>query len=211
MAALTTVRIRTMADLLEQLHVPPERILLRPPPGEATEEDLLKTPRLCELIDGVLVEKAMGWYESRLAAVLIGLLESFLETNKLGIVLGEGGLMRVDLGQVRVPDVAFYSWSQFPNQLLPLGQILDLVPDWAVEILSPTNTKKEMERKRREYFAGGAKLVWEVYPEKKIVKVFTAPEEVATIDENGILDGGPALPGFTLPVREWFTRAGQRG
>jgi Uma2 family endonuclease len=86
-----------------------------------------------------------------------------------------------------------------------------LVPDWAVEILSPTNTKKEMERKRREYFAGGAKLVWEVYPEKNIVKVFTTPKEVATIDENGILDGGPALPGFTLPVREWFNRAGQRG
>src|SRR5437868_15449445 len=96
MATLTTPTIKTVADLLEQLHVPPERILLRPPPGEATEKDLLETPRLCELIDGVLVEKAMGFYESRLAAVLIGFWESYLETHNLGIVLGEAGLMRVD-------------------------------------------------------------------------------------------------------------------
>ncbi len=60
MATVFTPSIETMADLLDQLHVPPARILLRPPPGEATEEDLLKNPRLCELIDGVLVEKAMG-------------------------------------------------------------------------------------------------------------------------------------------------------
>src|ERR1700693_365569 len=129
MASITTPALETMADLLEQLHVPPERILLRPPPGKATEKDLLKTPRLCELIDGVLVEKAMGFYESSLAAVLVHILITFVEKNNLGIVLGEGGLMRVSAGQVRIPDVAFYSWNQFPNKLLPEGQILDLVPD----------------------------------------------------------------------------------
>src|SRR5579862_864291 len=124
--------IQTMADLLEQLNIPPERILLRPPPGRATEKDLLKTPRICELIDGVLVEKAMGFYESRLGAKLIHLLENYLDGHPLGIVLGEGGLMRVDPGQIRIPDVAFYSWDHFPNKLLPRGQILDVVPDMAV-------------------------------------------------------------------------------
>jgi Uma2 family endonuclease len=210
MGILTVPAIDTVADLLARLHIPPERILLRPPPGEATEKDVLRSRRLCELIDGVLVEKAMGYYESRLAVVLITLWESYLEKHDRGIVLGEGGLMRVDTGQIRIPDVAFYSWEHFPNRLLPRGQILDLVPDLAVEILSPTNTKKEMERKRREYFAGGAKLVWEVYPEKRWVKVFKSPEEAITVKENGTLDGGTALPGFTLLVKEWFDRAGTR-
>jgi Uma2 family endonuclease len=210
MATITTAPFETAADVLDQLHVPPERILLRPPPGEATEKDLLKTRRLCELIDGVLVEKAMGYYESRLAAVLIYFLERFLESHPRGIVLGESGLMRVDVEQVRIPDVAFYSWDHFPNELLPNEQILDLVPELAVEVLSPKNTKKEMQRKRREYFAGGAKLVWEVYPEERLVKVYTSPDAETTFDENGTLDGAPALPGFTLSVREWFERAGQR-
>jgi Uma2 family endonuclease len=202
--------IETLADLLQKLHVPPERILLRPPPGEATEDDLFKTPRLCELIDGVLVEKAMGWYESRLAAALIGILDSFLTKSPLGIVLGEGGLMRVDPGQVRAPDVAFYSWAHFPGRLLPKGQILNLVPDLAVEILSPTNTKMEMERKRREYFEGGSRLVWEVSAADRLVHVYPSPEEKTTVDENGILNGGTVLPGFTLSVSEWFERAGKR-
>ncbi len=203
--------LETIADLLEQLHVPPERILLRPPPGEATEEDLLKTTRLCELIDGALVEKGLGFYESRLAAVLVALWEAFLQEHPLGIVLGEGGLMRVGPGQVRAPDVAFYSWDHFPDKLLPLDQILDVVPEIAVEILSPTNTKKEMARKRREYFAGGTKIVWEVLADKRLIHVYSSPDEAIIVDEDGVLDGGSVLPGFALSVREWFGRAGKRG
>ncbi len=211
MATASISAFETIADLLEQLNVPPERILLRPPPGEATEEDLLKNPHLCELIDGVLVEKAMGWYESHLAVVLIGLWQNYLGNHPLGIVVGEGGLMRVNPEQVRIPDVAFYSWDHFPNKILPMGQILDFVPDLAVEIWSPTNTTKEMDRKRGEYFAGGAKLIWEVFPKQRIVKVYTSLDDETTLDENGVLDGSPVLPGFTLAVKEWFERAGKRG
>ena len=53
-------------------------------------------------------------------------------------------------------------------------------------------------------------LVWEVYPEKQIVDVFTAPEEKTTIGADGTVDGGTVLPGFTLSVKEWFEQAGKR-
>src|SRR5438876_486092 len=74
----------TLADLHRRLGgIPLERIRCQPPPGTAKEEDVLLRPngekRLFELVDGVLVEKPMGFYESRLAAVLIYLLEGFLE------------------------------------------------------------------------------------------------------------------------------------
>jgi hypothetical protein len=64
-----------MAELLDQLGgIPPERVLVQPAPGHATEQDLLRLldheDRLCELVDGVLVEKPMGQYESRMAVVL---------------------------------------------------------------------------------------------------------------------------------------------
>ncbi len=206
--------VDTAADLMKvvrRLGVPAHRVLVRPVPGTATEKDLLRSKRKgVELVDGVLVEKAMGWYESRLGCVLIFYLESYLSHNKLGFVLGEQGLMRVAPAQLRMPDVAFYAWDDFPGHILPDGQIMDVVPRLAVEILSPDNTKKEMERKRGEYFAGGAQLVWEVYPAKRQVAVFTAPDQCTVLDENGTLDAGSVLPGFSLSIREWFERAGHR-
>ena len=68
-----------------------------------------------------------------------------------------------------------------------------------------------MARKRREYFAGGARLVWQVYPDTRTVEVYTDPDTFTTLGEDDTLTGDPVLPGFTLSVRRWFERAGQRG
>jgi Uma2 family endonuclease len=207
--------LENFAQLQERLgDIPAERIRLRPPPGTATEEDALRvearTDRLCEVIDGTLVEKPMGYYESRVAAVLIYFVEAFLREHKLGIVTGEAGRVRTEPGQIRMPDVAFFSWDHFPRRRLPAGSALSVVPDLAVEVLSPSNTKKEMERKRRENFLGGTKLVWEVDPFKRTVRVYTAPDESGLLDEGHILDGGDVLPGFRLSIREWFEEAGEQ-
>ena len=168
--------------------------------------------RLCELVDGVLVEKAMGYYEDRLGSVLIFFLELFIGDNGPGFCLAHAGMIRTDEVQVRMPDVAYFAWAHFANRTLPSGQILDLRPDLAVEILSPKNTRAEMDRKRREYFDGGTKLVWQVYPRTHVVRVYTAVDEFTELGENDTLDGGPVLPGFTLPVRRWFEHgaAGRR-
>lgn len=200
-----------VADLIAQLGVAPQRIRLQPLPGLATEEDVLRVQPLCELVDGVLVERALGWYEARLGALLIHYLEDYLESHDLGFVLGADGLMRLHHGQVRIPDVAFYSWDQFPGRLLPLEKILGAVPDLAVEILSEGNTDVEMQRKRREYFAGGTRLLWIVDPAKRTVEVFTAAERSQVLAETQVLDGGAVLPGFTLALETWFARAGRRG
>jgi Uma2 family endonuclease len=201
--------LHNVADLLERLAVPPERIRLEPRPGFATEDDVVQH-KCCELVDGTLVEKAMGFYESRLAGILIGRLDRYFELNDIGFYLESSGMIRVHEGQVRLPDVSIFLWERFPNRKLPFGQILDMVPDIPVEVISPTNTSAEMERKRREYFGGGAKLVWEVDPPTRNVAVYTSPSMSTMIDENGSIDGGDVLPGFVLSVREWFARAGER-
>ncbi len=207
---MATVVTTNVADLIAHLGVPPERIRMRPPPGTATEEDVIMTRPLCELIDGILVEKAMGFWESRLAVLLGYYVETYFEDHDIGFTLGEGGMQRLEYGQVRIPDLSVYLWSRFPNRELTMEQILDKVADLCVEVLSPSNTKKEMERKRREYFAAGASLVWIVDPETVTVEVFTAPEQSTVLDESQSLDGGTVLPGFTLSIRAWFARAGKR-
>ena len=213
--ATSTSTIETLADLLERLgDVPLERIRFRPYPGTATEQDVLARPdgvkRLCELVDGVLVEKAMGFYESRVAIVLIGFLQEFLRRRDLGIVLGADGMMRLAPGLVRIPDVSFISWSRFPDRQLPAEPIPDLAPDLAVEILSVSNTQAEMARKLRDYFAAGVRLVWYVEPEDHTVRVYTAPDQSRLLTVDDTLDGGAVLPGFTLAIRQWFEEAGQR-
>jgi Uma2 family endonuclease len=205
----------TFADLHQRLGgVPLKRIRCQPPPGMATERDVLLRPegekRLFELVDGVLVEKPMGYYESRLAIILAYLIEQFLEEHDLGIVLGADATLRLMPGLVRGPDISFAAWDHFPNRELPAEPIPNLVPDLAVEVLSESNTEAEMERKLGEYFSVGVRLVWYADPEQRTVRVYTSPAAVHLLSEEETLDGGTVLPGFQLPIRRWFERAGRR-
>jgi Uma2 family endonuclease len=207
--------MRTLADLLEQLgDIPPNRIRLQPPPGRATEKDLIALHNrdgklLCELVDGVLVDKAMGYKESLLAGWLLHFLWSFLERNDLGTVAGADGAMRLMADLVRIPDVSFISWDRLPGREIPDEPLPNLVPDLAVEVLSKGNTPKEMARKLREYFNAGTRLVWLVDRKKEIVDVYTTPDDQRRFAKNQTLDGGEVLPGFTLPLRKLFAKTGK--
>jgi Uma2 family endonuclease len=207
--------IETLRDLVDRLgDIPSERIRMRPAPGTATAADVIALfdgeKRLFELVDGVLVEKAMGVYESLVAGVLIQLLWNFLEQNDLGIVLGADGALEVLPDLVRIPDVSFIAWDRLPDEKLPRARIPVLAPDLAVEVLSQGNTEAEMERKLREYFEAGVRLVWYVDPETRTARVYTRPDEVRLLHEDDTLDGGDVLPGFHLTLRECFDRAVRR-
>jgi Uma2 family endonuclease len=207
---------RTIAELLHALgDISSDRVRMDPPPGTATEADLLaayardKVP--CELVDGVLVEKPMGFRESRVASVLGYFIECYLETNNFGLTVGEAGMLHLEVGLVRIPDVSFMTWDQFPNRECPAESAPDAFPDLAVEVLSISNTRNEMKRKRREYFAAGTRLVWEVDPVARTIDVYTDPDTFTRLDESQTLDGTPVLPGFTLSIRRWFERAAYGG
>jgi Uma2 family endonuclease len=73
-----------------------------------------------------------------------------------------------------------------------------------VEILSESNTEKEMARKYREYFQAGVQLVWEVDPKTRSVAVYTSPDHSSLLNEAQTLDGGNVLSGFTLPLAQLF-------
>jgi Uma2 family endonuclease len=210
----------TVADLLEQLgDVSPRRIRLHPPPGQATEQDLVaihdRENRLYGLVDGILVEKVVGYLKSALALWLAHLVQGFLDRHDLGLLTGPDGAVRLLPRLVRMPDIAFVSWERLPGRKLPAEPVPDLAPDLAVEVLSEGNTPKEMRRKLKDYFLAGVRQVWYVDPRARTVEVYTAPDERVLLTEDEILVGGDVLPGLDLPVREVFTRvpgpAGGRG
>jgi Uma2 family endonuclease len=202
--------IDTVADVLERVGVAPERILLRSFP--VTEEALLtengRREYLCELVDGLLVKKATGFYEAVIAAGLVQRLGSYVHEHDRGILLGASAPLGLAPGVVRLPSVSFLSWKRFPGRRLPRVQVLPLAPDLAVEILSDENTPAEMERTLREYFAAGTRLVWYADPLLRTVQVFTSLDEVVVLGEDDVLDGADVVPGFRLRVGDWFDAAG---
>jgi Uma2 family endonuclease len=209
---ITAPRIWTLTDLVAKFGpLPASRIRHDPPPGTATEQDVIdiqtREKRLCELVDGVLVEKTMGFFESHVAAILIRFLDTFLDKHDLGIVAGADGILRLGYGLVRIPDVSYVSWARLPHGRIPRQPIPNLVPDLAVEILSKSNTKKEMGRKLRDYFKSGVRLVWYVDPEARTIQVYTSVFKSKRLGVSQTLEGGPVLPGFSLSLRAFFERA----
>src|SRR5437764_11338824 len=104
MAVMSAPRYKTLQDVIDRLCVPAERILLNPKPGTAVESDVTylddHEDRLAELVDGTLVEKAVGFYESQLGILLAGYIGAFVRKHRLGIVAGEAGTMRLEPGLV---------------------------------------------------------------------------------------------------------------
>jgi Uma2 family endonuclease len=199
----------TVADVLEKFGpIPIARIRTKPFPGEATEQDVIDADdhedRLLELYSGVLVEKVMGFYESYLAVFLSHVFHQYLVENPIGIVVGADGMLKLLPGEVRIPDVSFISWQRLPNRQIPREPIPLLAPDLVVEIISRGNTAKEMQLKLTEYFEAGVRLVWYVYPKRRVVVVHKSLTESAELTENDCLIGEDVLPGFSLSLATLF-------
>ena len=205
----------SLADMLHRLgDIPLERI--RFPAGRATEADVIKymeaaDKRLYELIDGVLVEKAMGFWESSIASIIVQHFWNFLDDYDLGIAFSAHGPFRVRVGRIRFPDTGFISCDRLPCDDVPRAPILAAVPNLAAEVISKSNTVREMENKLLDYFGAGVQLVWYIYPETQTAVVYTSPTRKKTIGPDGTLDGGKVLPGFNLPLKKLFARTRRRG
>ena len=204
---------KTRPDIAEWLrslgNVPLDRIVMDPLPGTATEADLLRLvegDKLVELVDGTLVEKPVGWIESRIAMALAVALGNFITPRRLGYLAGADGTLRMKSGRVRLPDISFVSVDDVPGGILPAEPIPELPPTLAVEVVSESNTAEEMRQKTMEYFESGARLVWLVYPKTRSIAVFDQPaaEPARVVTDGDVLDGGEAVPGFTVEVSEVF-------
>ncbi|HEX7376613.1 MAG TPA: Uma2 family endonuclease [Pirellulales bacterium] len=203
-----TTTLLTVSDLTKLFGpIPAWRIRNVPAPGTATECDVIeieeREDRLCELVEGVLVEKTVGYEESCLALELAALIRNFVKPRKLGKVSGSDGMMRLFPGLVRIPDVAFVSWERYAKRR-GSRKLPDLVPDLAVEVLSEGNTAQEMSQKLDDYFDAGVRLVWFVDPRRRVVDVYAGKKSAKTLGEDETLTGGRVLPGFSLPLKDLF-------
>ncbi len=163
--------------------------------------------RIVELVEGEIIEMSKPSGLHGQITMLVGAkIFNYVTDNTLGIVTAaETGfiLERNPDGRdtVRGLDVAYISGARAPI-VLP-DQLLDLAPDLAVEVISPSNKVADMHRKIRQLLAAGTALVWIVHPETRTVEVHTR-SGATTLEEDDTLSGGDVLPGFEVPVRDIF-------
>lgn len=131
-------------------------------------------------------------------------LRQYANRTKSGRVTVESGVITENgADTVRGPDVAFWSFDRLPAEHTPVVYA-NVAPDLVAEVVSPSNTRKQVARKVREYFTSGVQLVWVVDPDEQTVTVYHKPGDGTVLWEDATVTGGDVLPGFECPVRDLF-------
>ena len=133
-----------------------------------------------EIVNGELVMSPKNnWYHGRICTRLLFALESFNRAHRLGAVLDSSTGFWMQNRNCRAPDVSFVSKARLEHAgFRPRAtQFFPGAPDLAVEILSPGNTRAEIDARLRDFFASGTQLSWIVNPEERTLAVSRwAPE-----------------------------------
>jgi Uma2 family endonuclease len=161
-----------------------------------------------EIIDGKRIGlPPMGIFATLIATRLVYFLVAHTRAHELGQVVCEG-LFHLPLpaDRNRRPDVAFVSFDRWAKgRLVPESDnAWDVLPNLAVEVVSPTDLAEEVNEKVAEYLRAGVTLVWVIYPRARQVQVYESLSSVRGLARSDELDGGTVLPGFRLPLTELF-------
>jgi Uma2 family endonuclease len=105
----------------------------------------------------------------------------------------------------RRPDISYVSYERWPrNKPVTDDEAWDVVPDLAVEVVSPNDKADALQEKVEEYFVARVRLVWVVYPRRRVVHVFESFTQIKVTTEGQELDGSTILPGFRVPFATLF-------
>ena len=177
------------------------------PEAKSATDGLDLSELLYEVIDGIIVEKPpMGAYEYRLGFKLGVRLANFVEPPGLGQVCTELLFdLRPIVDRERRPDAAFVSAERWPiDRPVPRVSAWRIVPDLAIEVVSPTNRAGEVAAKVKEYFLVGVSRVWVVYPESGEIYAHDSPASARIVGRGEVLTDETLLPGFRLDLDEFF-------
>ncbi len=160
--------------------------------------------RFYEIVRGERVEKRpMGIPQNLVCTALSFYLQLYVRQQETGTVASETLFVLDEANRLeRRPDLAFVSrqrWKR-PTQT----GAWDVVPDLAVEVISPTNRAPEVLEKIDEYFTAGVRLVWVVYCQPRQVYVYRSSTTIQVLTLEDTLDGDEVIAGFTLPMAKLF-------
>ncbi|HEY6293499.1 MAG TPA: Uma2 family endonuclease [Terriglobia bacterium] len=174
--------------------------------AQLTIEDFLRLPESVggqdvryELVEGELIRMSPGMlpHNQIRDRILVRLL-TFVESRRLGMVVSEQAF-QLSHRTVRVPDVAFLR----SGRPLATDRPIEGAPDLAVEVVSPSNTPREIDQRISDYFAAGCRRVWVVYPDDREVYIHGLAG-VTRRRADDPLEDPELLPGFSVKASELF-------
>jgi Uma2 family endonuclease len=175
-----------------------------------TESDLQALPEdgyLHEVVGGVLVMSPKNnAYHGDICAELLTALRYFAKAHTLGAVWDSSTGFWMKNRNCRAPDISFVA----RQRLVKFGfkrstkQFFPEAPDLAVEILSPNNTRAEIDERLKDFFSSGSQLAWVIDPESQSVEICHALDKRQLLGSGGFLDGEHLLPGFRYPIADLF-------
>jgi Uma2 family endonuclease len=156
-----------------------------------------------ELDEGELIETTKPAYlHNRVLMRLSGKLFIYFESNPLGEVLNSENLYALSRSTRRSPDLAIILGDR--RQELLGAKVIPIIPEIAIEVLSPSETPRMIHRKLKQYFEAGVKEVWLIDPEVREAEIWTGP----TLPDHTLSESDPIvsalLPGFALPLADLF-------
>ena len=174
-----------------------------------TAEELLRlpdSPYRHELVKGELITMSLPGEEH--GAVIMNIaapLAQYVKTNDLGLVYGAETGFQIERNPDTVlgADTAFVRKDRVEKDGISKGYRFG-APDLVVEVISPSDNMKKVERKVQQWLSGGARIVWTVDPKTRTVTVYEGPDPVTVLGEADDLTGADVVPGFRLPVAEIF-------
>ncbi len=158
-----------------------------------------------ELDEGEIIAMSpAGDKHSAVVGELFRLIANYVVEHDLGDVSAPETGFILKPNTVRAPDVGFLA----KERLTPMtGQYYPIAPDLAVEVVSPSDTRRRIHRKVSQYLHAGTRTVWVVYPDDHLIDIYRPDGSLTTLSQEGdVLDGGDALPGFMVTLREVFQR-----
>jgi Uma2 family endonuclease len=158
-----------------------------------------------EVVDGELVMSPKNNPEHGNICMRLGsALQVFVERKKLGAMFDSNTGFWMENENCRAPDLSFVSRERLRGQKRPARSFFKFAPDLAIEVLSPNNTRAEIQDRLRDFFSSGTKLVWIIDPESKSAEICYSLEKRRLVSPSGELNGETVVPGFRYKLADLF-------
>jgi Uma2 family endonuclease len=126
---------------------------------------------------------------------------NFVDDHNLGTVVcnDTGFILERDPDTVRGPDISFWSRERLPS--LP-EEYIEIPPDLAIEVISPSDVFSQVQRRVRDFLASGVRIVWLIDPQNRTASIHRNGKPAQELNESDTLTGEDVLPGFACKVAE---------
>lgn len=140
---------------------------------------------------------------------IAGELRSWSKVDKSGKGFDASSLFKLPNGSIRCPDASWIlleRWNGLSRE--DKRGPAPIVPDFVVELKSPSDRMTQLREKMREYMEVGVRLGWLIDPDAKLVEIYRPGAEVEVLKNPLVVSGDPELAGFKLMMAEiWSEEA----